>query len=588
MKLYSRKFYRRLRRGVRREVKAKAEWRKTARSIRWGRLNRVVDNAYVRAFALPAVLAGSAAYRDPALLRFTVVMWMTWMASLRVFQIQSLALGGARPTPLLQFPVTSHQVWKYLFSQVVRRSQWVAFDGTICFAIAGYHSGQWRVGVLWGLVPAMVLVWASVLSICVLLFWKLPRQRFWLAACVIPAVWGAVLFLFHVGMISAPGLQRASEWLMWLTPPGWACQLLAWFAHARADFPATATGLLLLCVALAVPAYRALVERYVFWQLDEVEAPMPVGTPAMAAVSVRVERVAMDAGDGEDEAAGQADMEAAALMAQRASLSEVEMRVRAGDFLQVRTHAGGDVLDRLFLPHSGRAAVVMDYLLVRAPRWGASYRIGVVTLITGILGVLLFKQLLGPTLSESAFAIACMSGLGGMTPLFGGQWVGFSLGRIPPRLVPASALWPIGLREIRDAILRVNLGRFVVALPCWLLAGGLGAFVWDSPPILGLRCAFFLWLILLLFQPVALIFKYSQGTNDTSSGCLNALAITVMILLVVAAIIWFGWTVLWPAAWWWQATALTGFALVSVASEVLYRGLYCRHRFDLLAKARPQ
>jgi hypothetical protein len=172
--------------------------------------------------------------------------------------------------------------------------------------------------------------------------------------------------------------------------------------------------------------------------------------------------------------------------------------------------------------------------------------------------------------------------------LFGGQWTGFALGRIPPRLVPVCALWPIGLGEIRDVILRVNLRRFLVALPCWLLVGVLGTMIWDGALLLGLRYAFALWLMLLLFQPAALIFKYSQGTNDTSSGCLNALAITGMILLTVAAVVGAGWAVLMSAAWWWQAVGFASLGLVSFGFEAIYRGLYCRHRFDLLAKAREQ
>jgi hypothetical protein len=44
-----------------------------------------------------------------------------------------------------------------------------------------------------------------------------------------------------------------------------------------------------------------------------------------------------------------------------------------------------------------------------------------------------------------------------------------------------------------------------------------------------------IWLLALLLQPFALIFKYSRGTNDTSSGCFFSLGLVGYGLLTCGA-----------------------------------------------------
>ena len=190
-------------------------------------------------------------------------------------------------------------------------------------------------------------------------------------------------------------------------------------------------------------------------------------------------------------------------------------------------------------------------------------------------------------MSRTAEAWTCglslFLGLGWATPIFGGQWAGFALGQFGACHIALLSVFPVGLKQIRSVILRVNAVRFFTALPLWLAGGVWLAKSFDLALLEGLKYGAEAWLMLLLFQPFFLVFKYSQGTNDTNSGCLTVLAFFGMALLSLAALATAFCTMVFGASWQWQSGSMIAIGLTSLAFEAVYRRLYTAQRFDLLA-----
>ncbi len=554
MKLYAREFYRGLRRSVRREVKARPEWRKAARLARRG--SRPGGGAALR-WVVPLLLLIPALIEESRPLLWGIVgLWALIMACFRAGQLQSLGAGQEGVTAFLQVPVSDAEVFRFIRGRILRRSCWFLVDSLVVLSVACVIADVRPVAWL-GVVPAALLLWASVLALAVGAFKIRPQMNY-------AGVGTALFYCIFVGgqvlratkTLTPERLETTAVFLSWATPPGWATQIAAWVAGGGGGpFPFAALGLLVLAIGYAVPCCRALAEQFVFWE---------------------PERLPFARAEESDEVEPEPPRESRA--------SEVEERIGTRAFLTPLADGARGWIERLVFRGLRRHATVLDFLVGTMPGWSGLFRFGVLSLLAVPLLAWLVAQVSG-TAGAWMLGGGLLTTLFCTTPLFGGRWSGFDLGQMGHRFIAVLSLLPVGFREIRRVVLAVNAVRFALALPCWLAAGWIVSRAASEAPLTGVRWAAELWLVALLLQPFFLVFAFSRGTNDTASGCLPLAVIFLGGLMTLAtcgaaiAVIFVN------GAWPWQAAAFLALAASSFGFERAYRWLYCSQRFDLLAKS---
>jgi hypothetical protein len=555
MKLYRREFVRDLRRQAKREVRSRPEWRREARRLpgRWNR-HRGLDGLR---WILPLLWLGLTALPLPGhVLWGMLIFWGCLMTFNRAGQFQLYCTHYHEIRALVQYPVTTREVWAYVAARIFRTSCWWLADLLVVLLFYAYlkHAPL----VVWlAVAPLAVLAWASVWAGAIVLCWKFPRAQFrmYSAGVWIMTIFG-IVSTKETGILSAEHMESVHWFLAWATPPGWAVQVIEWGLGVEHQFPVAAAGLLAFIVAFAVPCFRAMAGRFVFWQLEEKPGTQPPEDTA-------------------EEHAAQAQV-------RESHKSEIEARIGEGGFLQPALRSRRGWLDRVILRFCRRQEVLVDFLLGNSRPWSRPYVIGLATILLAPIAARLAGTW-SATLSAWVLGVAIFSGLARTTPLFGGSWPGFALGPMKPRFVAFFALLPVGVPELRRCYLRINGLRFLAALPCWLVAG-----FWISPalavaPLTGLYFAGCAWLGLLLFQPYFFVFKISPGTNDTSSGCLNLLVFLFLAVLPFTAVLATLFSILHSWPWVWQMVCFVVLGLTTFGFEAAYGRMYCGRRFDLLA-----
>lgn len=562
MRWYSREFLRRLRGRVRREVETQPEWRKTARRIRRQKRLHPLGTAFgvvirsVFPWLIIYVTIRTETLSDEWGRVGVPVLWtlfMSWvlMVSLAyVSQLLGLLGGGFGVRTLAQYPVDSLQVWDAMVARVFRGSWWLIYEALVVvwFACREAHAppAVWLAGV----VGAMT-VWISALALAVVLYARRWPPLVYVYAYLLLFGGGAfsAIILLRVGILEPAMVLQIHEILAWVTPPGWACQLAEWLTRARPDFPFVAMGLLAALVGYAIPCYRAIRERYTFWQIDD---------PATAT------------GDEEP------SPKTVAPVPDMSRVHEIEQRVKQGEFLKARVLRHPDWLARLTIPSSPRPAAIVDFLTGGRANWGKFQACTLVLMI--LLTPLLWNA--APETVGLTMVVMFVAGL---------LFLAVRLNSPIPvsrqvRSVSPFALLPIGSKEMRQVIVRVNAVRLVVALPCWLLAGVWMALAAAEAPLFGLRIGFLTWLAVLLLQPVLAALRYSR---EIKIRFFAALGLLFLILLPITAAEGVGAALITRASWGWQIAAEVVLGLVSCGAAALYQH-YFAPRFDLLLRLGPQ
>lgn len=568
MTLYSRDLFRRLRHGTRREVKTRPEWREEARRIRRGRWSRHHDLGALRwigsiFFAGLAMMPHLKNFVWPAL-----TLWAVLLTLLRAAQFQHFCTDRNGCIVFIGLPISPRQVFDLGWGRVWRTSLWLGVDALAVLGTVIYFDS--RSLKVWGALPGAILIWLSLLASTAILLWRWPRAAYDTFSSYLIVLLVAVGFALGRDVISTSQTTHVLAAFSWATPPGWACQLASWMTGEQPTFPVVAAGLLALLLAGAVPCFRAGADRFYFWEPD---------VPLAALVPF-------------DDDAGNVDLGNASTQTEnaredRASNAEqvnaTEALVRSRVFLAPFANFKLGWIERLVASRLRGQAATLDFLLAESPVWSTWYRLAWICLAAGALLILLTARWL-PDLTPwigggSIFLTVALS-----TPLFGGQWPGFGVGVFGQRAAAVLALLPVSLREVRQVVLVVNAWRFVLALPCWLGASLLlGCFFEFTLPG-AIRLGMEVWLILLLLQPFFLVFKYSQGTNDTSSGFLNVTGFYFGGFVVAGGVGAVIFAIAFQAAILWQGAAFAILAGITFGFEAAYRRLYASQRIDLLAK----
>ncbi|MEZ0254628.1 MAG: hypothetical protein ACAI37_05090, partial [Chthoniobacter sp.] len=568
MKLYDQQFVRSLRQEVRREVKTRREWMEIVRRRRWDWLFRTYDATYLR-FIIPIVLATVPLGQT----RWVVLgIWTVLIATLRAAQYQAFNAPRGGAGPFVSTPVSSREVFDHIAARIFRATFWVPVDAVavigINLLIYGKGEIQW-----WGVIPAVLLVWAATIAMTIALLSRLPY-----GSTIAIVTCGMLVFWIAFGLLDLHGsvfFGRMVASLLWLTPPGWACQIATWLVEPHARFPIESIGLLGILFALAVPWYRALAERYAYWEQEDLSPPPPP-RPQMAAPAAMV-----DAGVAEG---NEAALDPSAVKGKVPH--PVEEKILRGAFLQTASAASRlGIVERFILRRFRSEAVLMDFMLGEMPRWSRQYSRALILLTVSAALVLLPSSSYSPIATMFAVMMVAVA-MCIVTPILGGHWPGFYLGALQQRNIAVMALLPVSVRAVVSLLLRVNGLRFLLALPCWLAA----AMIFAIAPRVSLdeclRVAVELWLLVLSLQPFIVTCHYSRGTNDMSRWYLGVGFIFFIGLLVVAGCLAikanFHDGFLTQCGW------LAVVAGMSFTFAAVYRRLYEGAHFDLLAKKTPK
>jgi hypothetical protein len=447
-------------------------------------------------------------------------------------------------------------VFRFVRDGVFRTSFWLLLDG---FLALGVLLAQASAASGWLYAAGFSLVlWAAVVCGAALIVQWLPRFPFTAIAGVFGTLLGmAVFIVFRIRPPTPEEIDAMYRLLAVISPPAWACQLAESVVFTNRPTPWLQLVLLLSVAALSAPAYRHLRDSFQFWTVDR------------------------DPEQEEDRDESEQVPERAARVGNIEEILQSEKTPAFAEWL------GGGLVEKAAVRFlSSRDAVVAQFLLSASPHWTRAYRLACWFLLLSPVCSWLVS-LMVPGLRIWVLGIGFFVGIGMMTPLFGGHWAATLTAPLGGRFCAILSLWPVSLREVRRVILRINLVRFLFALPWCLYVGAATARAVGEPIPQAVAFSVAIWLLALLLQPFALIFKYSRGTNDTNSGCLFCLGLIAYGLLAA------GVTVV-AAGLSFQATqsgtntlllgaAFAAVAVVSALGEAFYRRLYSSQQFDLLA-----
>ena len=552
MSLFSRSLVRGLRRRARIETKLHPQWKIEARAAR--KSSQRVTRSHFR-WAVPLAATGLAASDAGASLAMPIVLaWSAALMFARAAQIQALFFSHSESTPFCQFPVTESFVFQHASRRLLRSSLWLVAD--VLFFLATVAS---RIRPPEAIAESLLLalfaaigIWAATLGGAITLVWIRPGFPFGMVSrCAFSFGWIGIWVATSAKLLTPAAIHAAYESVKWCVPPGWVCVLIEpWLRADRAPFIAPLFLLAGLTVATVTAAHR-LRRAFAFWpphlEPDRSGEAWPDEAPAPRT-------------------------------------SEIEDAIASRSFLTGRDWTRGGFIERTaarwLTPREQR---VMDLALTQAPGWTRRFlQACLLVLAAPCLAWLARGAVAQP---GWILGLGTLAGLGLITPIFGGGWSAFTLVPLAHRATAICNTWPVSLRELRGCVLKLNLTRYLFALPCWLFAGGGGAAFFGDPIYSGVVIAGKCWLLALALQPFFLTFKYSASTNDTSSGCLFIVAVFALGLAVVAAALTTAMLCLDADKFAQWLIACAALAILSWLLEMAYRRAWRAQQFDLLAKS---
>ena len=392
----------------------------------------------------------------------------------------------------------------------------------------------------------MVAGWGVVVATAAAVAMLYPRWAPWQAGVAFHLVaLGCALGSGRIGVLPEPAWAALS-----VLPAGWVVQALRSAAAGLAAEMVLPLGLTVLLVATLPSTAARLRRRY---RIAEVVFDAP------GYVSARLE--------GEEPTVAPARGDAGSTMG-REQLAET--------LADPLGRPGGVVEAAVVRALAVRERRVLTVLLSSLPSWTKAWQVG--SLVCGLAAVFALSL---PTTVGLAAIVAAGAVLAAC-PFFGGTWPGFDWHLSGSRAVPMLAAYPAGYGDVSRTVLKVNAIRYGFGLPATLVAAVPLALALDFPlaaaPVFGIK----LWLTGLALQPLALVLRFSSGTDDTRGPLLAVVAIATLLATIGVAI--FGAVALFgPFGLGWNAAGLALLSAFAWAVLALYGWAWGRGSFDLTA-----
>jgi len=224
-----------------------------------------------------------------------------------------------------------------------------------------------------------------------------------------------------------------------------------------------------------------------------------------------------------------------------------------------------------------RQRFVAEFMLAgKTKQWTGQWRVAGLISCAGAAFTILIR-----TPYTQIYLWPCLISAAIGMPLLGGNWPGFQNQYCAGKVMPLHSIFPIGFTETSLTIVKVNTVRILSYFPFLMFYAAALGWRWGWGINLGLLFATELLLGILLVQPVIVLFKYSQGTNDTKVLNFHTTAYFLSAIMLGALLVGsiFGLFIA-PELY----KILFAFAML-IASGLLwafYKLLYERGRIDLI------
>lgn len=479
-----------------------------------------------------------------------MTVWGALMLLLRIGDMQQMLTGKSGLEPFYFMPVTKQFVFAFAGNAILKRSLWAILDAAALLSHGIAPADPWP-GIL-RMLFAAPLFGGAILGTSCLLYAVFPRLQIAFAWILVMAA-GFLTILEEKLWHGHALIETAAAALAMVTPPGWVAKG-AWgdgsFWNTWVPLAAAVP------VCLACPLIRQkLVRRFEFWSPDEPPNLIP-----------------WDAPEDEFEPGPQPP-----------GSGQVAEWVASGEFL--KTAEPGGWMERFI---SGWLTVrendLLWLLLCPRPGWSRRYirTAPVLLLLPPAMWLLRFW-------SETApwwlFAFTTVYALIAMTPFFGGIDSPLNM-KVPlgnGQTSPFSVL-PVGIREIRTVVWKVNALRRLFVLPWYFWFAAIAAFELQFTISDAFRWALIFWLLSVALQPVWFVFQVSHISTDNRPS-LRSFFFILYFLLIGATALAALFSPFVPS--WIPGTGLC--AVIAVEAfffEILYLRWYERKSFDLIVPDR--
>lgn len=409
-------------------------------------------------------------------------------------------------------------------------------------------------------------------------------------AAVIPSWLPAAIGFFAAAILFAPPAFEAGLRIpFFLTPIGW----INFAALGLSSHPLAPASLLTLLAGFALAAFFAY--RLLLRRTAAEPSPPPAFNVLLPAEdsAAELETLSLDSSaalltdspSAESDPSASAELQAALPSAvnwqkqwDRNHSLEFASFIQQTNWLELLPWDSAKGLEwifaRILTPKDRPVAAFL--LGGHLPEWTSGWTYS----LYGTAAAVLFAVLPIP-LNQLLFAIAAVYAIVRGLPLLGGDWPGFSTGRISGRYASLIAVVPIGYWRASSVIFKGNLLRILAWSPfTFVLAAAIAHFA-HSSPLDALDYALRFQLLLIAAVPFFVTAHFSQITNDSSNRTLIrylVLAILVPIVIFVIVLAFLVFASPSPA----PALSLLALAILSTAGWAIYGRIFERSGIDLL------
>lgn len=544
MSLRARGLERRLRRGVKRAVRASGTlWGEFHQARKRRRQNLRLPGWAGRMFFLGWTGFMFGMQRRPMeVLAAAILLWAIGTTLLRAVQLRTALYLSPALGVYKYLPISDGDVFRLQWRTFLQLAVFSAMDFSVAYCLLGsqlvHASNYILTGVLLGVLQSVLITAGAV---CLYAF---VRPMFFRVAPVfLVAAIGLVVF----GTSQVNLARTVVYFAYWVPPVGWIFYLLGLVSAPTSFFEMLPAVLAASLLALFPIAWKRSRDFYVPTEELFAVAERAVSSNPAPSLQGLAEHIKKDP-------------------------AEVQKAIEDRSFLKPVdwNHLGlmERWIGRLLTP---RQRLIAEFMLARNPQWTGGLRAFVIFLGLTLVVLFLIGRLntFGPWVVCVSFLLRALNMVS--------AWRGFGLPRGSGPQSPYYALYPLGFRELMTTVMKINLARFAVMLPFLAICGLIFIRVLEfrfAPALLA--GAKLIWIGIVL-QPIAALLMISSQSSDSQRGTfvLGALVfifagLTCGVLLFLAGNALF------------ETGAGLGLGVLSGGAFLLYQRAFDRVRFDLV------
>ena len=568
MRLHSPQFEKRLRRSVRKTVRASRELRREFRAA-----NKYRKHYHIMLLVRPAIsllfamLACYIAHQTghPASGLAVIGLWAFIFAFIHAQRLLSSLYSSGDLPALLLLPAPEATIFRWELQRAFRGALWSLFDLLSAYmALAAYYHlppDKWLL-----VIPLALLAWVEALALAALCAARLPRLPYSLASAGL-FVFVGIVFLARdfIGAALIDFLDRCAPGLNLLLPTGWPASVL------QTVLPGGHWISLLLLLPIGAliwtlkPSLARLRANYRFQEPVHPQAhdliPGEPTEPAPAA-------------------------QARSNDAPHLGLTAIEQIIRSRQFLAAPAwHQHGWFEGLLWRRLSPRERVLTEFVFPSGLSIGAAWtkifrNLGLTVLATALTGFLSLPAQYW-VLAGGLFVTVCQ--VIAQILVTGRAFQPFHCSGVN---IPIYAGYAVGFRELSGLLLKCSVVQIPLLVPFAALCGVLVAYMLRLPVAYGAVFGLKVGGLLFAGRFLATALAFSSGTNDTSLVRLRSAALLFLVVALALGFAGLGAASLFVPR---QSLAWCFWALAALDSYLLFRvygWFYHANRFDLMSLPR--